>query len=652
MKVPSGLKRLLIVLVLVLATGLCPIELIAQTDAAVVPKSLKTIGVPPLPKQIEEDFRLSVRRKAYSFIGWTRDEAIVGYSNYYEPFFIKPNSLERTDIEFPLQEPDSIVFHPKDGSSFLFSKDSDGDEFTQLYRYNLKTKAADQLTSAPQIEFVNSFLWSDDGASVFFLNQKKKDNLAEIYLLDLKTNERIRLASLNGDTHFLVAANRNFLLFSHYLANNHTTYELLDLKTRKISSLTNEIAYFKGGQFSRDGNGIWWLSDAKSGFFNLFFYDLSTKKRTRINPADLNITAFALSPDERTLAMVVNESGADSLHIYNLKNSLNKPVFNEIKKPEVPFGVIEKIEWRNNEELGFGFESMQIPSEIRSYHIKTGKTTIWARGEINQTLVDQLQPTKIVKWKSFDNREISGFMLAPKFKDPQKKLPVLIDIHGGPKEQFQPYFNSYRLYTAARLQTAVIFPNIRGSSGFGKEFENLDNREKRGDALRDLQALLDWIKTQPELDSNRIVVKGTSYGGFMALALGLHEQNRLRAVIAEVPPVSIRNYIDGSAQSLREIYAFEYGVTSDKEFEERTESLSLLYRDNLSKWKLPLLLTSGQNDVRVPVKDIETLRVKLGEAKIPVWSLTAANEGHFWESYDNVVYLELTKIAFLIKFGS
>lgn len=631
----------------VLTVGLCVCQNNFAQQMINPPQELSIEGVPSLPQILGDDFKSSSRRKSSTFIGWTKDKGILGYSNYYEPFFLTSPLNKRVDIELALQEPDKLALQPSTENNFLYTEDNNGDENAQIFRYDLQTRLSSQLTSLPEIEFVNSYIWSVDGSLIYFVNQKKKANTAEIYEINPLTKEKRRLIILKSDTHFLVDVSSEYLLFSQYISNGHTIYFTLNLKTLQITELTKESAYYKEAKFTNDSRGIWWLSDAASNFFNLYYYDLGQKKITKVNKPEINITDFAFSPSEKLLALKVNDSGADSIHIYEVSEN---QISRELNQPKIEPGVIEKLEWRDDRELAFGFESLKTPSEIRSYNVTNSVIQTWAQGEVTKNIVDQIQDTRLIKWKSFDNREISGFLIAPKQKDLNKKFPIIIDIHGGPKDQYQPYFNSYRIYSVARLQSAIIFPNIRGSSGFGKEFENLDNKEKREDALKDLQALLDWIKTQPDLDANRVIVKGTSYGAFMALALGIKEQNRLKGVIAEVPPVSIKNYINKSVKSLQDIYAFEYGLTTDEELMAKTESLSLLNKPNLDKWKLPVLLTAGQNDVRVPLEDIEKLKNELKARGVPIWYLKAANEGHFWSEYDNNVYLELSKIAFFTKY--
>jgi dipeptidyl aminopeptidase/acylaminoacyl peptidase len=167
---------------------------------------------------------------------------------------------------------------------------------------------------------------------------------------------------------------------------------------------------------------------------------------------------------------------------------------------------------------------------------------------------------EVIKWKSFDQKEISGYIVRPNAA--KKKTPVLIYVHGGPQVLDKPVFNSQDVRFAANLDLAVIHTNIRGSSGFGKDFMDADNKEKRGDAVRDIRALLDWIEKQPHLDAGQIYLRGISYGGFIVLSTALQEPARIKGVIAEYPLVSIRSYL---AQSwIDEFAKNEYGDPNDE----------------------------------------------------------------------------------------
>lgn len=621
----------------------------SQLEKAVVPSGITVSGVPNLPKAIQTEMDSYSERVSSNFLGWTKDGTLFGYSQYYEPFLKKSPEDSAPAIEIDIDNPETVSLQPKSEKVLVYLQDKNGDEALQLYEYDPATKKTVQLTKAPEIERVSSYAWSETGETIYFTNRKRSEGKAEIYELRLDDGKQTRLAILDGgDAQFIEDAHADNLLFYNYLANNHTIYNLFNLKTQKTTQLTNSVSLFKKGKLSRVRDGAYWLSDENSDSPNLYYYDFKTKNAAKINKSPMNISDFMYSPDEKHYALKVNNSGADSLRVYESGIEAK-----ELPAAPVPVGMIAGFGWRNNEELGFSFESLRTPTSIKTLSIKTNTVTDWTKANAASEVAERVQDPEIIKWKSFDNREISGFIFKPAktAEASESKLPVLIDIHGGPRSQYQPFFNEYRGYEVARLKIAMIFPNIRGSSGFGKEFENLDNREKRGDAVKDLEALLDWIATQPDLDATKVIIRGTSYGGFMAMALGIKEQTRIKGIIAEVPPVSIKNYILAAPKSMQDIQAYEYGSTTDDASMSITNKMSLLDADNLSNWDLPLLITAGQNDVRTPVADIEKLNTSLTSKGKTVWFIKANNEGHAWGKKENNVFLELAVMSFIVRFG-
>lgn len=621
----------------------------SQTEKAFTPAGIKTSGVPALPKVLQTELDSYSERVSSNFLGWTKDGMLFGYSQYYEPFLKKSPTESASAIEIDIDNPETVSLQPGSEKILVYLQDKNGDEALQLYQYDLATKKTVQLTKAPDIERVSSYAWSETGETIYFINRKKSEGKAEIYAIDIKSGRLNRLAFLDdGDTQFIEDTYGENLLFYNYLANNHTVYNLFNLKTLKTTQLTNSISLYRKGKLSRIRKGAYWLSDENSDSQNLYFYDFKTKKAAKINQSPINITDFFFSPDEKHYALKINESGADSLKIFEFGTEPK-----ELSATSVQVGKIAGFGWRNNEELGFSFESLRTPTLIKTLNIKTNSLTNWTEANAASQVVERVQDPKIIKWKSFDNQEISGFIFKPvkAAETADSKLPVLINIHGGPKAQYQPFFNEYWGYEVARLKIAMIFPNIRGSSGFGKEFENLDNREKRGDAVKDLQALLDWIATQPDLDASKVIVRGSSYGGFAAMALGITEQKRIKGVIAEVPPVSIKNYILAAPKSMQDIQAYEYGSPSDETLMSVTDKMSLFNAENLANWNLPLLITAAQNDARSPVADIEKLNTDLTSKGKAVWYIKANDEGHLWGKKVNNVYLELAIMSFIARYG-
>ena len=612
------------------------------------PPTLIIEGAEKLPEELYKDYQRSADWTCANFLGWTADNKAIGYNEYYKPFILEQPEGEPLKIDVFLPDPENLVMQPLTGKSFLFAKDNNGDENAQIFQYDLVAKKVSQLTKSPEITFVNSYLWSLDGKLIYFINQKKKENSAEIFKLDPSTKKLEKITTLDGYTNYLKSVNNENIIFYHYISNQQTDYFLFNFSSQTITKISPAQAFYSSAKFSSNGKGIWWLSNEGGKFNDLYYFDIEGKKSIKINQGELNITGFALNPSENLVALEINDFGSDKIQVFELSNlKLGK----EIELPKLSSGVISNFSWRNDEEIGIGFESHKNAPEITSLNVKTQEQKNWAKGEASQPLINQIKDSKIIKWKSFDNREISGILLEPKtYEQGRTKFPVLIDIHGGPKEQYQPYFNAYFTYYTAGLKIATIFPNVRGSKGFGKEFEDLDNREKREDALKDLQALIEWIKQQPQLDSDNIFVKGVSYGGFLALALGLKEPDRIRGIIAEQPIISVKKLLAQSG-NLKEAYQAEYGLLENPGVMEINEKLSLLYQNNLDSWKIPVLLTVGQNDARTVPQDVEELKEKLKAKNVPVWFFKATNEGHYWSNPKNFNYTRLETMMFIVKYA-
>ena len=231
----------------------------------------------------------------------------------------------------------------------------------------------------------------------------------------------------------------------------------------------------------------------------------------------------------------------------------------------VPAGSVQGLEWRpGSEELGFNLTSPKTPWNAFSVNLLTGRVERWTRADTGSVDVSKLADAELITWKSFDGREISGFMYRPPaaFTGPR---PVLINVHGGPETQERPRFLGRSNYLLNELGFAVIYPNIRGSAGFGKSFLALDNGVLRENAVKDLGALLDWIGRQKQLDASRVTIAGPSYGGLMALSVAAMYPDRIRCVFDGFGISNIATFLDRAQASIRPVRRGEYGDESNPE---------------------------------------------------------------------------------------
>jgi dipeptidyl aminopeptidase/acylaminoacyl peptidase len=239
---------------------------------------------------------------------------------------------------------------------------------------------------------------------------------------------------------------------------------------------------------------------------------------------------------------------------------------------------------------------------------------------------------------------ISGLITRPPARFSGKR-PVLIEIHGGPSAQATLGFNGRLNYLVNELGIALIEPNVRGSSGFGKTFIGLDDGLKREDSVKDVGALLDWIARQPDLDAGRIVVQGGSYGGYMALAVAVHYGDRIRGAIDAVGISHFVTFLERTESYRRDLRRVEYGDERDPAMREFLHRISPL--TNAARIGTPLFVIHGRNDPRVPVQEAERIVATLKRNGVPVWSMIAANEGHGFAKKDNADYAFYARVLFL-----
>jgi len=237
-----------------------------------------------------------------------------------------------------------------------------------------------------------------------------------------------------------------------------------------------------------------------------------------------------------------------------------------------------------------------------------------------------------VRWKSFDGRSISGLLHLP----PQRftgARPVLIDIHGGPEAQARVGFMGRDNHFLQDLGIAIVQPNVRGSSGYGKTFLALDNGSKREDAVKDIGALLDWIATQPRLDASRVVVRGGSYGGYMSLAVAATYPERIAGAIDVVGISNFVTFLRNTESYRRDLRHVEYGDERDEAMRAFLERISPT--SHAARIVKPLFVVQGRNDPRVPYTEAEQIVEKVRANSTPVWYLRAENEGHGFQRKEN-----------------
>jgi dipeptidyl aminopeptidase/acylaminoacyl peptidase len=435
------------------------------------------------------------------------------------------------------------------------------------------------------------------------------------------------------------------LLVTEYISVNKSNIWLVDVASGNKSPLTETSGNvsWEAGEFAVDGASVYLSSDEHGEFKNLLQMKLDDRSVTLLTQ-DLSwdVEDFDLSDDGKWIALTVNEAGVSRLYLLETATGAMKPV------EGLPAGQVFGLEWHtNNRDLGFNISSARSTSDVWSLDIETREVTRWTESELGGLVAGELSEPELISWKSHDGLEISGFLYRPpaQFTGPR---PVIINIHGGPEGQARPGFLGRNNYFLNELGTAIIYPNVRGSTGFGKTFVTLDNALKREDSVRDIGALLDWIGEQPGLDADRIMVTGGSYGGYMTLAVAVHYNDRIRCALDVVGISNFATFLKNTEDYRRDLRRVEYGDERDPEIAAFFEEIAPL--NNAERITKPLFIVQGANDPRVPLSEAEQMLATVKGNNTPAWYLMARDEGHGFRKKANADFQFYATVLFVRKF--
>ncbi|HEV2862829.1 MAG TPA: S9 family peptidase [Pyrinomonadaceae bacterium] len=624
-----------------------------QGGAVITPAdNLVVEGVPPVPASLAEDVRRYTEFRAATLGSWhpTRREMLIGtrFADTPQVHLVKTPGGARTQLTFFAERVGGAQFRPKTGDSFVFSKDIGGNEFFQLYRYDVATGDVTMLTDGKSRNV--DPLWSHAGDRLVYNSTRRNGRDLDFYLVNPSDPQGTRmLMQVEGGGWGALdwSPDDAKILVGEFLSAAESYLWVADAATGAKELVTpkgGEKVLYGGGQFSKDGRGLYVTTDKDSEFQRLAYLDLATKQHTYLTDhIKWDVDEFDLSPDGRTIAFVTNEDGVSRLHLMDTKTR------KERTGPNLPLGVIGGLDWHENgRDLGFTLNSARSTTDVYSLDTKSGLVERWTESETGGLNTSNLSEPQLVRWPSFDGRNISGFLYLPnaqKFPGPR---PLIINIHGGPEGQSRPTFLGRTNYYLNELGVAVIYPNVRGSTGYGKTFLGLDNGFKREDSYKDIGALLDWIKTQPQIDASRVMVTGGSYGGHMSFAVATLYDDKIRATLPVVGISNLVSFLERTEAYRRDLRRVEYGDERDpkmREFMTRTAPLN-----NATKITKPIFIVQGGNDPRVPLNEAEQMVRTVRKNNTPVWYLMAKDEGHGFAKKRNQDFQFYATIMFIREY--
>ena len=623
----------------------------AQEATIAPPENIVADGVPNVAAAMGETAgRYSENRSAFP-ADWNpqRREMIIGtrFANTYQAHLVKMPGGARQQLTFYPEPVYGGSFHPKGGDYMVFAKDVGGGEWYQFFRYDFSSGESTLLTDGKSRN--TSAQWSNGGDWIAYVSSRRNGEDLDLWAMnpaDRKTDHLVIQLKGGGWEPQDWSPDDKKILLVEGISVNETYLWTVDPATGEKKELTprktNEQVAYSNARFSKDGKGVYFTSDKDSEFQRLMYMDLESKQ-TKVLTANIpwDLDEFALSQDGKRIAFVSNEEGLSALHLLDTSTKKELPV------PKLPVGLVSGLIWhRNGRDLAFGISSASSPGDAYSLDVTTGKLERWT---ISETAVktDAFPEPELVRWKSFDGRMISGFLYRPPAKFTGKR-PVLIEIHGGPEGQSRPDFLGRYNYYLNELGIAVILPNVRGSTGYGKAFTKLDNGFLREGTYKDINALLDWIGTRPDMDSGRVAVTGGSYGGHMTLAVSTFYSGRIRCSIDVVGPSNLVTFLEHTEAYRRDLRRVEYGDERHPKMREFLERIAPM--NNVEKIKKPMMVVAGKNDPRVPVTESDQIVAALKKQGTPVWYVMARDEGHGFQKKANADYQFYTTVEFLQEY--
>jgi dipeptidyl aminopeptidase/acylaminoacyl peptidase len=625
-----------------------------QAEQRIAPgDNLVAEGIPAIPAAIAQkagryaDFRTALMESWHP----QKREMLVAtrFAETNQVHMVRQPQGARTQLTFFPDRINGAWFQPVQGRYFLFSKDVGGGEWFQLYRYDIEGGAITLLTDGKARNSAPA--WDKSGTRIAYMSTRRNGKDNDLWVMDPadpKTDRLLTQLEGGGWGASDWSPDGKQVALLEFVSITDSRLWLVDAATGQKKLVTptpaaGESVAWREAFFSGDGRALYTTTDKDSEFLRLARLDLATGKVDFLT-ADIpwNVEDVAVSRDGRQIAFVTNEAGMGRLRVMDTATHRHRLAAN------MPAGLVFDPRWHDNgRDLGFTFTSAKSPSDAYSVDTQTGAVTRWTTSETGGLDTTQFPDAQPVEWKSFDGRTITGFLYTPPARFTGKR-PVIVNIHGGPEGQSRPYFLGRLNYYLNELGVAIVFPNVRGSTGYGKTFSKLDNGFLREDSYKDIDTLLDWIKAQPGLDGSRILVTGGSYGGHMTLAIASNYSDKICCSIDVVGMSNLVTFLENTESYRRDLRRVEYGDERDPKMREfLTRIAPMTKAANIRK---PLFVIQGRNDPRVPASEALQMVQTVRKTDTPVWFLMANDEGHGFAKRRNRDFQFYSEILFIEQF--
>ncbi|WP_294263195.1 alpha/beta fold hydrolase [uncultured Sphingomonas sp.] len=622
-----------------------------QAPAAVQTRQEGTATLQNVP-EIPGDVRAAVQRyqnsRSAELQDWLPDGSMLVTTRFgatAQLHHVAAPGAYRRQISFydsPVAGADAL---PGQGNRFILTRDTDGDEWFQLAVKGLT--GPEVLLTEPSTRNGSLVIAKDGSLAVWARATKGAANYTILSADPARPGSRREVFKADGAVAPAdLSEDKSKLVFLRSISNRESQIFVLDMATGQATRIAPnaEMARYEDPHFLPGGKSLIAISDRDSDVRRLVEIDLATGAERVLTPGlKWDVEAYDLSGDGRILAYSVNEDGVSRVVVQDRVTRRALP------QPTLPKGVLSGLKFApDNRRLAIGLSTATSAGDVWTYDaVAGGALTRWTNSELGDLDPAKLAEPSLIRFKSFDGLSVPAFVYRPTNVPPGTRTPVIIDIHGGPEAQTRPSWNYGAQYFADVLGATVILPNVRGSDGYGKRYLNLDNAEKREDSVKDIGALLDWIKAQPNLDAGKVAVYGQSYGGYMSLAVMTHYSDRLVGGVERYGISDFRTFMERTEAYRRDNRRAEYGDERDPEMAKVFARIAPMA--NLPKITKPMLVMQGAQDPRVPQFESDQVVAKLRGQGVETWYVLFSDEGHGFQKKGNNDLRREVETVFLRK---
>jgi dipeptidyl aminopeptidase/acylaminoacyl peptidase len=606
--------------------------------------SLMLENVPDIPTEISARLEQYQNTRQAGFASWLHDGSMLVTTRFGET-----NQVHR--VRQPLGARQQLTFFAEpvntasvspdpDLNGFAYLRDVGGNEFFQLYWFDFNSSQSRLLTDGRSRN--TGPVWSNRGDRFAYASTRRDGRNYDIYIATPGGDHETHTLALEGSGFWVPmdwSPDDSRLIVINYRSITDAEVHIIDLESGAVTQVNPQDSPvgYAGAAFDRKGTGVYVVHDHGAEFRQLHHFDLATRSSRPLSAhIPWDVSSFTMPRDRETLAFVVNAGGMAELHLLDLKRDRALPA------PDLPVGLIGGLGFSpDGRALALVLNTPRSPSDVYVYGMRKRELTRWTESEVGGLDTARFPVPELVSFESFDGLEVPAWVYRPAKAGPH---PVIVQIHGGPESQSRPAFNSLYAYWVNELGAAVVSPNVRGSAGYGKTYLQLDNGKLREDSVQDIGALLDWIATQPDLDPERVIVYGGSYGGYMVLASMVHYDERLLGGVSIVGISNFVTFLENTEAYRRDLRRVEYGDERDPEMREFLENISPL--NNAHQITSPLFVAQGFNDPRVPYTESEQIVAAVRNNEVPVWYLLAMDEGHGFAKKPNRDFFQAATVLF------